>query len=641
MIRRLLALFFLLLFAASSARAVPADWTLGNKTLLYIRIDFPDLSGDPVSTPELQSTLTKVEAYFRENSFGLYTLKSTFTPTLRMPNPASFYEGNKDQQHIIRDAREAAKKIGFDTAHYNLDIVSFKTHNGINAELAGVRGKGARILNNFRPGITIHAIGHNLGLPHAGFWISSDGSILGPGKTREYGDPLDPMGADGNADFFRDHFNIRSKARLGWLGPTGLTEVTTPGRYRLYPLDFASPVPGSRGLHISRDDQTDYWIEFRQLITDNPSVMNGVRILRGYKNRNAVDLLDMTPDSPGGPADAPLLVGQTFSDPQANLYITPVSLNNTTPPSIDVVVNHDSTANQPLVVQMSSTATSAKAGAPITFTAKTINPGHSDLLYSWDYGDGTFDFGHDTAHHIWKDPDRDYIVRCTVTDLHAQSSSQIQLITIGQPSTGKIIGTITENGKPLDKVRITAAPSGIALAELLHSKTPIEQASLLTDSTGHFALIGLRNQTYTLRSTKPGYYILPTDISCPSTVPLELKAKKITSSTNSSTLHIHAKIDGNDELIITLNTAIWKHASRSWPSNITLNNIPMDPHKPLPNTGETAFLPKNSLLSSATILQQSGRGSIDMRLQGQSLFIQFDDPQNGASEYDLDIAFNP
>jgi len=320
---------------ASAGLMWASQWTEGKKTLLYIRIDFNDLQGEPVPRNNIVTILQQVDAYYQRVSYGKLSIKSTVTPTFRMPRTAQWYDAAEDKEQIIRDARSAAKAAGFGTAQFDLDIVAFKTKKGGDSGVGAVGGKGLRLLNNFRFGVTVHELGHNFGLPHTKLWKTSDGSIIGPGKSVDFGDPYDPMG--GGGDDPRNHFSIRSKFLLGWLGPDGIRNVTNSGTYQIYAQD-APGARGVRGLRIARDAKSIYWIEFRQQISENPFMMNGVRILRSYSDNNELDLLDTTPDSSRGAKDAALSLGSTFSDKEAGIYITPVKKSATTPASLDMVV---------------------------------------------------------------------------------------------------------------------------------------------------------------------------------------------------------------------------------------------------------------------------------------------------------------
>jgi hypothetical protein len=642
-----IALVLLTLLALCGV-ASASDWTVGEKTLLYIRIDFADLQGPPVKDADIARVLKSVDQYFRYNSYGKYNLTSTPTPTLRMPHPASFYQGNPDDQAIIRDARAAATKAGFDTDRYTLDIVAFRTRDGATSELAAIGGKGIRILNNFRNGITIHAIGHNLGLGHTRFWRTEDGSVLGidgAGAADEYGDPYDPMGAGGTDNASPNHLIARAKAALGWLGGEGVREVRTSGTYRLYAHDL--PGPGMRALRMQPDPKTEYWVEFRQLIIDNPLLMNGVRLHRVRSEAATVDLLNMNPGSPRGAADAALVLGHTFADTAAGIYLTPIALHPTTPPSIDLVINlgtppAPAPGRGPLTLDVKASSTIAALGAPVQFTATIANPGKTPLVCAWDFGDGTFATG-ETVTHAWKTGSRDYVVRATATDLWGREASRILVVSVGRPVYGmRIVGSIIDapatNGAGLGGVRVNVTPDRPA------KTVRYGQETTLSDSDGKWTVPGLTPGVYTIRAIRQGYSILPVKQKFPAARPLTFAAMPLDPHQramllkDAPTLRVRATIDGTDELRLTRKSATWKHLTWDWPTNITLNDIPMNPRAPLANTGATRFLKATPDWAGAVLAKKSGRGAVDLFRDGDCLVITFDDSEGGTGEYDLEIA---
>ncbi len=632
--RRLLLISFAGLFAVTAQTACASSWTLGKKTLLYIRVDFKDLPGDPISDKELQRTLRQFDRYIADNSYGLCLFTSTFTPTVRLPQTAAWYVAAKDQEQIIRDARAAAKAIGYDTDQFDLDLIAYNTPGGGDSGVGAIGGKGARLLNNYRLGITLHELGHNFGLPHSQFWQTSDGSILGPGQAVEYGDPSDPMGAGGGHDeSMFHHYEVRSKALLGWLGDNGIVNVKASGVYRI----FAQDMPGvamPRGLMIQRDSKIQYWIEYRQLMPENPYVSNGARILRCFPAANQIQLLDMTPGSPAGANDAALVVGRTFSDEQAGIYITPIAKNKTDPISLDIsVVFGTFPRTKPPQLQLTSNATTVGLGEPITFKAASRDPNHNPLFYAWDFGDGTFDWGNSWVRHAWKETDREYLVRCSVTDMHGGCADRILLITVGHPSMSHLLGSVAAlNGSPVQG----------ALVEVFPTNTT------RSDSAGNFALLGLSPGDYTLSARNIDGKFRPQSVTCPSPSPITIESvlpvplrDAPTHNPKAIKLHIHAFIDGSDVLKINPSSAHWTHFGWSWPTNISLNSIPMDPHTDLPNSGPTAFLPSDADLDSAVVVSKKARGIIDFYLDHETLVVTFDDPAPGADDYEADIEFQP
>jgi hypothetical protein len=481
-----LAILLAIFQTTVAAPPVPVE-----KRVLYIRIDFPDLKGDPVPFVELQKTLSQVHAYYFQNSYGKFSLKFTVVTTRRMPHTAAFYETNRDDQQIIRDARAAAKAIGYDTEKFEYDIVAFKTRGGGDSGLSAIGGKGQRLLNNFRTGVHIHEFGHNLGLPHANLWVTHDDTVTGPGNSLDYGDIYDPMGGGGDASVMQKHLSIRSKALLGWLGDGGIKPVTESGIYRIYAQDNPGS-PGSKGLLIKRNADESYWVEFRQQITNNALVMNGARLLRSYQSMNQLDLMDMTPGSPGASGDASLLLGKWYDDDEAQIHILPIAKGGTQPESLDVLVNMGprSANNRSPELRLTASVQKIPGGQMVEFKATASDPDGDVLHYIWDFGDGTFDWGKPVVTHRWPaTADRDFLVRCVVTDEAGGTTQKSHLIRVTNSSTRNLYGSVSANGQPLANVLVQANPATTAL----------------TDSDGTFALIGVKPGKYRVSAKKAGY----------------------------------------------------------------------------------------------------------------------------------------
>ncbi len=314
-----------------------AELSVGKKALLFIRVGFPDVPEDPGLQTQTAQVMRRVEDYFRTVSEGKLSIETTCTPTLRLPRLAAWYATHHAERD--QDARAAAKAAGLDPARFDLEILAFDRRAGGGG--VGIwRGKG--VFSNLPPGVggLVHELGHNFGLPHNAVWKAWDGSVSGAGMAMIYGDPYDPMGAN---DDSRIHFSVRSKMLLGWWGPADIGNVTQSGTYQIYAEDLAG-APGVRGLRIQSNATNVYWVEFRQLITENPFLMNGVRILKCHPDDSGrvemtLSLLDMGRGTAVGSTNASLLLGRTFSDYQAGIHITPVAKKGTAPESFDVVVN--------------------------------------------------------------------------------------------------------------------------------------------------------------------------------------------------------------------------------------------------------------------------------------------------------------
>jgi hypothetical protein len=288
--------------AAADDETAASSWTEGPKTVLFMRVDFDDMANG-LSLATSQTLInTQVNGFFTSQSFNKTQLTGVFPPMLRMPRPAGWYRDAGNYFQVLSDARIAARDAGYDPNTYNLDIVAHPNMFGGWAGRGYVGSKGTWLNGNFGQGVTSHELGHNYGVWHANFWNAGE-SIIGAGSQQEYGNPFDVMGSSGAS-----HFNVWFKRGFDWTRPDQVNTVTTSGTYRIYPLEVASPDGGMQALKVARNDtqSRDYWLEFRQLFTTNPSLMNGASINFGFPSSGTQcptnpptgcgsHLLDMTP----------------------------------------------------------------------------------------------------------------------------------------------------------------------------------------------------------------------------------------------------------------------------------------------------------------------------------------------------------
>src|SRR5262249_6916588 len=105
--------------SAERLRAHPAGqeaWTHGVKTLLYMRLNFPDDLTDPVSVGDAYNALDGVNDFYTENSYNVTSIDPTVTPLLTLPQPKVWYETNDfGTATLLEDARAVARQAGFDT----------------------------------------------------------------------------------------------------------------------------------------------------------------------------------------------------------------------------------------------------------------------------------------------------------------------------------------------------------------------------------------------------------------------------------------------------------------------------------------------------------------------------------------------
>lgn len=480
---------------AASAR------TEGTKKLILIRVDFSDIAGAPFTDTAGATLISGLNDFYMEQSYGrsgfyLDGDGSTITTTLRMPQTAAYYGANDAYLQLRSDARAAATAAGYTLGSYDHDLICFGAVPGWGwAGLGYVGAAGVWLRNYFTVGVAGHELGHNFGLNHANFWDTGNQSTIGTGTSVEYGDNLDTMGSANGGSY---HFNARYKSYLNWLRSDEVTNVTASGTYRIFSHDNPTST-GLRALRIARNSTTNYWVEFRQKFTSNPWLMNGAGIRWAGNGNERSHLLDTTPGSPNGKTDAALVVGRTFMDSDAGIYITTLRMGGTSPESLDVAVNFGPfVGNANPVVTLNAASTTTSAGSTLGFTADASDANGDSLAYYWDFGDGTFGTNGAAASKSWSSSGQ-FVVRCVVTDMKGGEASDSVLVTVGSPGTYTLSGRIASNGSPLEGVRVSVT----------------SQKVTYTDSDGTYTLAGLSAGSYTVSVFLSGYTFTAVGFSNP------------------------------------------------------------------------------------------------------------------------------
>lgn len=439
-----------------------SSWTEGPKTVLFMRVDFDDRVGDPLSLASSQALInTQVNGFFTSMSFNKTQLSGVFPPTLRMPQPSGWYRDAGNYFQLLADARVASRDAGYDPNNYSLDIVA---HPNLFSGWSGrgyVGSKGTWLNGSFGQGVASHELGHNYGVWHANFWNAGD-SIIGAGSQQEYGNPFDVMGNSGAS-----HFNVWFKRTFDWTTASQVNTVTTSGTYRLYPLEVATPDGGMQALKVARNDtqSRDYWLEFRQLLTTNPSMMNGASFNFGFPSSGTQcptnpptgcgsHLLDMTPG--GNTSNSALVIGRTFSDWPANVHFTTIGKGGTTPESLDVVINFGPyPSNQGPTVSVAASMTTVPSNTAVTFTATASDPNGDTLAYAWDFDDGTFSVDNRPMQTKTLTGNRVHQIRCTVSDMKGGTATAAIFVTVGTPTTFTLSGSVVLADAGVEGARIT------------------------------------------------------------------------------------------------------------------------------------------------------------------------------------------
>ncbi len=470
----------------------------GAKSLLYLRLAFPNAPLTPQTEAAAYDMMSQVNAWFVDSSYGKLYLLTTVAPLVVLPRTEAWYNTVGGVYTLRDDALAAAKELGYDGDAHDHVIFAYNGGPGNFKGLANVGGKDVW-LKNISVGTATHELAHNFGLWHANSWQTSGQSVIGAGTNLEYGNSFDTMGVGSPAS---GHFNVSSKNQIRWLGDEFVHNIGQSGTYRLFAFDQPRLDPSRRlAIKLRKDSERFYWAEFRQLFGPaNPWLQAGILLNWSPWNKSAggTQLLDTTPGTAEGLSDAALTIGRTFSDFDAGLHLTPVGKGGTVPESIDVVVNLGGfPGNQPPAVSLAADQTSTATGVVVSFAATAADPDADVLAYSWDFGDKTFSNTNSPQVSKSWTAAGDYVVRCLVSDMKGGTASDSVLVRVGTPGTFAASGQITSGGQPLPNVRVHNGKSGA------------NYRGTYTDSDGTFLLTGLSAGTVTLSAVLQGYSITP------------------------------------------------------------------------------------------------------------------------------------
>lgn len=489
--------------------AVPTP-SIGVVRVLYMPVTFADQNGVPCTEASAYDTMRDVGDYYAKSSFGKLTLVTAVTPPIKLPHTEAWYVqrdtsngGDIDGEGMEHShARNEARLLGFDDANYDCVVMR---HTGGPGSYGGLGG-GSSVWIRGGPsgstsGVTAHEVGHCFGLAHANYWDTAGTSAIGSGANAEYGDQYDVMGSSGS--FPNGHYNSQAKNQIKWLPSNFVENITQSGQYRLYAFDQPTLDATKRyALNITKDSQKVYWGELRQVYdgsASNPWADKGMLLGWRYPNGSGsnIQLIDTTPGSPFAKDDAPISLGQTFSDTESGIHITTLAVSSgVSPKYVDVMVNLGQFAgNQAPTLALSASADVVPVGGTVTFTASASDADGDPIAYSWQhFGDTSFKKVEANSNTITRtfstSPGGTYVVTCTASDMKGGSVTRSKLITVGTGNgRSTISGRITLLGQGLPNVTVTANGAN----------------GVVTDSDGYYTIPNLTATTYSMTPLLYGY----------------------------------------------------------------------------------------------------------------------------------------
>ncbi|MEQ1858582.1 MAG: Calx-beta domain-containing protein [Chthoniobacteraceae bacterium] len=511
--------------AAGITAPAASSFANGPRTLLYMRLAFPDDQQEPQTEAAAWTAISQLNSYFQEISFGKIYYLASVPPLIILPRSeawyAADYTANGSNTPIMTDAKDAARRMGYNPDNFSHYTVIYTGGPGSFGGLGSVGGSNVW-LKSTSLGVFAHEIGHNVGVWHGNSWDSGKASgvawnasmardVIGGGANGEYGNSYDVMGSSGAVSGNKGHFMTPHKNLLGWLPNEVVTTVSANGTYRIFPMDQTVLDPARRyALKIAKDADRDYWVEFRQKYNaDHRWFKDGVALgwsawgqnldtTTAGSNRGG-QFLDTTPGSADGKNDGPVVIGRTFSDRESGVHITPIAKGGTTPESIDVVVNTGDFPgnNAPVINSLMADTTTPAVNGTVSFTVDATDADSDTLAYFWDFGDATY--GTNAANTSKQfTTARHHAVRCIVSDRKGGETSRLLLVTVGTPATFTASGRVLDGiGNPMPEVRIQNGSSGTSFR------------GAWTDSNGDYVVTNLAAGAVTLTPVLGAYTFTP------------------------------------------------------------------------------------------------------------------------------------
>ncbi len=343
-------------FVSGGAPVEATPFLADTINVLFIRVDFTDKQGEPVTQANLQSSLASVSSHLQNYSYGVASFSPTPTVTsqvYRLGSSTTYTSSSNGSNNLMAAARSAAA-ANYTLANYNVVAIYFPALTGTDFNYSGLASVGGSdhwinglTTNSSRIQVMVHEFGHNYGLYHANYYDPSHeigGAYNDPAAASlEYGDIFDRMG--GATDPATGYFGPFATARLNWMPAGKIAQATANGTWRIYRFDTPTALGNPLlSLRVPIGGGASWWVGLRKLF---PLIANSAYVVSDGIYTNRPTLIDMTPNSlspeTSDRTDAGLPVGSSFYDAAKGVRLRTLASGGTAPNEwIDVQVEFDS-----------------------------------------------------------------------------------------------------------------------------------------------------------------------------------------------------------------------------------------------------------------------------------------------------------
>ena len=342
---------------AAGTRLATLDQRLTAVVIMGSNAAAADLAPASATNVMFAATAGSVDHYYREQTYEQIGFRGD---VLGPFTGAGFTAGLCEDERYLEQATVFAAAAGKPLTGYQHVIVVMPLTSAcpFSGE-AYVSGRNVWVNGgpNFNLETLAHELGHNLGVYHAGKLDCGPAPVASPlsasctdpetDANAQYGDPFDPMG------YFTPTRQMSAlfKSQIGVLGG-GVQVLGTAGDYHISPLEQSS---GVRALAIPIDDNRSYVVDVRAVSgsydsysASDPAV-RGVMIRRDAWSSGSAPhslLVNTHAATSSDWHNAPLLVGETFTDAANGVALTLLALDgsgatvrvamptDTTPPNV-------------------------------------------------------------------------------------------------------------------------------------------------------------------------------------------------------------------------------------------------------------------------------------------------------------------